>query len=67
MARSGQDTGLAEMLGNKSTAVSTPQRKNNGLIAGLILGLAFFLISTWLAYSNIQALREADKAIRHTH
>ncbi|BBF72647.1 two-component system sensor histidine kinase/response regulator (plasmid) [Sphingomonas bisphenolicum] len=67
MARSGQDTGLAEMLESKSTVVGTPQRQNNGLIVGLVLGLAFFLISTWLAYSNIQALRDADKAIRHTH
>lgn len=34
---------------------------------GLIVGLAFFLISGALAYRNVQALGESDAAIRHSH
>ncbi|WP_150293129.1 response regulator [Sphingobium estronivorans] len=34
---------------------------------GLVLGLAFFLISGAVAYLNIQTLGENDRAIRHTH
>ncbi|WP_313534331.1 response regulator [Sphingomonas sp.] len=34
---------------------------------GLVLGLAFFLISGALAYRNVLALGESDAAIRHSH
>ncbi|WP_448663279.1 response regulator [Sphingomonas sp. CJ20] len=34
---------------------------------GLVVGLLFFLISGALAYRNVQALRQSDVAIRHTH
>ena len=34
---------------------------------GLVVGLAFFLISGALAYHNIRTLREDDAAIRHSH
>ena len=34
---------------------------------GLVVGLAFFLISGALAYRNIQLLGESDAAIRHSH
>jgi signal transduction histidine kinase/DNA-binding response OmpR family regulator/CHASE3 domain sensor protein len=34
---------------------------------GLIVGLAFFLISGALAYRNVLALGESDAAIRHSH
>ncbi|OAN62313.1 histidine kinase [Sphingomonas sp. TDK1] len=34
---------------------------------GLIVGLAFFLVSGALAYRNVLALGESDAAIRHSH
>lgn len=34
---------------------------------GLIVGLAFFLLSGTLAYRNIVALKASDAAIRHSH
>ncbi|MET3709473.1 signal transduction histidine kinase/DNA-binding response OmpR family regulator/CHASE3 domain sensor protein [Sphingomonas trueperi] len=34
---------------------------------GLVLGLAFFLISGAVAYRNVIALGESDAAIRHSH
>ncbi|WP_294332866.1 response regulator [uncultured Sphingomonas sp.] len=34
---------------------------------GLVVGLAFFLISGALAYRNVRALNESDAAIRHSH
>nr|WP_315382705.1 response regulator [uncultured Sphingomonas sp.] len=34
---------------------------------GLVVGLAFFLISGALAYRNVLALGESDAAIRHSH
>ncbi|WP_084579137.1 response regulator [Sphingomonas azotifigens] len=34
---------------------------------GLVLGLAFFLISGAIAYRNVRALGESDAAIRHSH
>ncbi len=34
---------------------------------GLVVGLAFFLISGGLAYRNVVALGESDAAIRHSH
>jgi signal transduction histidine kinase/DNA-binding response OmpR family regulator/CHASE3 domain sensor protein len=34
---------------------------------GLILGLGFFAISSYVSYANIQAVREADAAVRATH
>jgi signal transduction histidine kinase/DNA-binding response OmpR family regulator/CHASE3 domain sensor protein len=36
-------------------------------ILGLIMGLAFFVISGTLAYRNVVALGESDAAIRHSH
>ncbi|HUD92235.1 CHASE3 domain-containing protein, partial [Sphingobium sp.] len=36
-------------------------------IAGLFLGLLFFLISGATAYFNVQTLRNSDQSIRHTH
>lgn len=36
-------------------------------IAGLSLGLFFFLVSGLTAYQNIQALQTSNEAIRHTH
>ena len=36
-------------------------------VIGLLVGLAFFLVSGALAYRNIQALRDNDAAIRHSH
>jgi signal transduction histidine kinase/DNA-binding response OmpR family regulator/CHASE3 domain sensor protein len=38
-----------------------------GPLAGLILGLGFFLISGIVAYLNVQSVRQSDQAIRHTH
>ena len=52
----------------KTGLASNSQRRARAWSAvGLILGLAFFLISGAVAYLNIQSLRESDEAIRHTH
>ncbi len=42
-------------------------RSDARAVLGLIVGLAFFLVSGALAYSNVQTLRESDQAIRHSH
>ncbi|MES2035734.1 MAG: response regulator [Pseudomonadota bacterium] len=34
---------------------------------GLIVVLAFFLVSGWVAYRNIEVLRASNERIRHTH
>ncbi|AMK26206.1 response regulator [Sphingobium sp. TKS] len=47
--------------------VHVASRVKTWSMAGLLLGLAFFLISGATAYLNIQALRESDQSIRHTH
>lgn len=36
-------------------------------IFGLIAGLAFFAVSSFVSYTNIQAVRSADASVRDTH
>ncbi len=53
----------------KSNTLDGNQASRGGLwsIAGLTLGLMFFVVSTLVAYSNIMSLRENDVSIRQTH
>jgi len=36
-------------------------------LAGLIVGLAFFAVSGWTSYRNVDSFGRSDRAIRHTH
>ena len=42
-------------------------RANNWAIAGLVAGIAFFIISAGIAYLNIANMRASDAEIRKTH
>jgi CheY-like chemotaxis protein/CHASE3 domain sensor protein len=48
-------------------AAYTQGRADRWSALGLIVGLAFFLISGLVAYQNIQSMRGGESAIRHTH
>jgi len=52
---------------HSETALNRASYSQMRPLLGLAVGLVFFLISTAIAYSNIQSLRESDHAIRHTH
>ncbi len=55
------------MTGEATARFGMASRSKSWSIAGLVLGLGFFLVSTWAAYSNIHDIQDADEAIRHTH
>ncbi|WP_395396133.1 response regulator (plasmid) [Novosphingobium sp. BL-8A] len=55
------------MTGDTTVGFGSASRTKRWSVAGLILGLGFFLASTWAAYSSIQDIQDADEAIRHTH